>query len=119
MNTFTHNGIYYFITYLHKIINSVSIKRGIWRQKIYFRGENNTKSTLDELAKNFSLSEATDIVVSGGSAGGLATFHWANYIQKVFPHSHTVAIPDSGFFLDYIDVQTNTSFYRYGIYNLM
>jgi len=30
-----------------------------------------------------------------------------------------VAVPDSGFFLDYVDVRTNTSFYTKGIQNLM
>merc|ERR1712217_32045 len=50
-------------------------------------------------------SKATDVVVSGCSAGGLATFlhcdHWADAIKHATNGAAKVAcMPDSGFFLD-------------------
>lgn len=51
------------------------------------------------------LSEATDVVISGCSAGGLATFlhtdQWCDAVSKVKPAAKCVGLPDSGFFLDY------------------
>lgn len=51
-------------------------------EKLYFRGHNITVAQLDDLERTIGLfSKATDIIVSGGSAGGLAVFTWVNYIR--------------------------------------
>jgi hypothetical protein len=48
------------------------------------------------------MSAATDVVVSGCSAGGLATFlHADKWHSRMPAGAHVVAMPDSGFFLDY------------------
>ena len=70
--------------------------------KLYFRGHNVTEGQLNSIDKNHKLfSEATEIVVTGQSAGGLATFLWTNYIAKRAPKTAKVwSLPDSGIFLD-------------------
>jgi hypothetical protein len=40
------------------------------------------------------------VVVSGLSAGGLATFTWANYLAEKVKKGRVYAIPDSGIFYD-------------------
>jgi hypothetical protein len=48
------------------------------------------------------LQSATGVVISGGSAGGLATYLHVDEWREVFPHTvKVVGMPDSGFFLDY------------------
>ncbi len=41
---------------------------------LYFRGENNTKAILHKLIKEYGLDTAQTVLVSGCSAGGLATY---------------------------------------------
>jgi hypothetical protein len=46
------------------------------------------------------LSLATKIILSGGSAGGIATYIWADYLKSLLPDSSVLyAVPDSGIFL--------------------
>jgi len=48
------------------------------------------------------LQNATDIVVSGCSAGGLATYINADWYRTVLnPKTALTGLPDSGFFLKY------------------
>lgn len=53
------------------------------------------------------LRRTSDLVVSGCSAGGLATFlhtdQWCDALKAVSPGAKCVGMPDSGFFLDYQD----------------
>jgi hypothetical protein len=68
---------------------------------LYFRGHNVTVAQLNSLEKQNKLfSEATHVVVSGCSAGGLAVFLWTNYIKDRVNKGKVWAIPDSGIFLD-------------------
>lgn len=56
---------------------------------------------LASIEKLYKISRATDVVITGQSAGGLATYLWANYINDLAPKTAKVwAIPDSGIFLD-------------------
>lgn len=57
-------------------------------------------------------------MVSGGSAGGLATFLWTNYISDRASAQKVWSVPDSGIFLDAKNVVTNDYSYRLGFYNL-
>ena len=46
--------------------------------KLYFRGTNVTVSQFKSLEDKFGLfSKSSKVIVSGGSAGGLAAFLWA------------------------------------------
>lgn len=82
--------------------------------KIWFRGFNNTFSTFEHLKNRFNLFEAKEIVVSGGSAGGQATYIWSSYLQDYFPKSiKFMSIPDAGLFLDVYNEGSGCYLYRY------
>jgi hypothetical protein len=66
---------------------------------LYFRGKKNFNAVLDWLVKNKDMGNATDILVSGDSAGGLATYWHLDSFKERFPNAHVVGAPDSGFFL--------------------
>ena len=58
--------------------------------------------TLDHLFKYNSLKNADSLILMGGSAGGFATFYWADELKKqISPRTNYAVIPDSGFFLNY------------------
>jgi acetyl esterase/lipase len=46
-------------------------------------------------------SKAANIIVTGGSAGGLAAFLWADYIKSKASTPNVFSVPDSGIFLDF------------------
>ena len=51
---------------------------------------------------HLGMKDASEVLVSGDSAGGLATLNWINYIRDYLPSSTFVyGFPDSGYFLDY------------------
>jgi hypothetical protein len=58
----------------------------------------------DDLLQDRGLAESTDVVISGCSAGGLATFlhvdKWAEVLGAAAPKAKVRGMPDSGFFLD-------------------
>eukprot|EP01012_Entosiphon_sulcatum_P023990 TRINITY_DN2914_c0_g1_i1.p1 TRINITY_DN2914_c0_g1~~TRINITY_DN2914_c0_g1_i1.p1 ORF type:complete len:389 (+),score=58.84 TRINITY_DN2914_c0_g1_i1:27-1169(+) len=72
---------------------------------LHFRGRHILDAAIEDLLQNRGLKDATDVVVSGCSAGGLATFlhcdYWAEKIQQAGSRAKVVCMPDSGFFLDY------------------
>lgn len=39
-------------------------------------------------------------MITGFSAGGMASFTWANYIKDKTSHGNVYIVPDSGIFLD-------------------
>ena len=43
-------------------------------EKLYFRGIKNLDVSIDTLMKDFKFGDATEVVITGGSAGGLSTF---------------------------------------------
>jgi len=69
---------------------------------IYFRGFRNRVAYLKDLMDNHGLSRATDIVVGGCSAGGVAVHLQLDWWRDNLPETSTVkGLPDSGFILDY------------------
>jgi len=69
---------------------------------LFFRGRRILQAMRDDLFNTKDLKSATDVVISGCSAGGLATFLHLDWWRDVLPTStHVVGMPDSGFFLDY------------------
>jgi hypothetical protein len=75
--------------------------------QLYFRGKRIREAMAKDLFDSRGLKDATDLVVSGCSAGGLATFlhtdQWCDALKAVNPSAKCVGLPDSGFFLDYQD----------------
>lgn len=71
-------------------------------KKLYFRGMLILDAMLKDLLENRGLDKATDVVVSGCSAGGLASWlHTDKYRGIINKNAKVVGLPDSGFFLDY------------------
>lgn len=70
--------------------------------ELYFRGRAILEAMQQSLLSK-GLNVATDVVISGCSAGGLATYlHVDNWAKLLSPRGiRVVGMPDSGFFLDH------------------
>jgi len=69
--------------------------------KLYFRGRRILREMITSLLATRGMAAATEVLISGGSAGGLSAYLHANYISRRLPASATVAVvPLSGFFLE-------------------
>jgi len=72
---------------------------------LHWRGMHIREGIAEDLFSNRGLDKATDLVVSGCSAGGLATFlhtdQWCDALHTKNPEAKCVGLPDSGFFLDF------------------
>ena len=69
---------------------------------LYYRGRRNLVATLRYLRHAYHLGNATDVLLSGGSAGGLAVYLHADYVRSTFvPFVKFRAAPISGFFLQH------------------
>lgn len=68
-------------------------------QDMWFRGGTNMEAVFDHLEANHGLADASHVIVSGDSAGGLATYWHTDRIAKRLSKAFTVGVPDSGFFL--------------------
>ena len=80
-----------------------------WPTPIYHRGARILRATIASLLAA-GLASATEVVVSGCSAGGLSTYlHADKWSSALAPHgARVVALADSGFFLDYNDSSSLT-----------
>merc|ERR1712130_686115 len=71
---------------------------------LYFRGWQSLQAIMTDLLKNHDLDKATEILIGGDSAGGLATFSHIDYMADRIHSSGSKAmilgIPDSGFWPD-------------------
>lgn len=72
---------------------------------LHFKGKNIMNAIFDDLIENRGLLNSTDIIISGASAGGLATYLHVDHVHKRIRslpgERKLVALPDSGFFLDF------------------
>jgi hypothetical protein len=71
-----------------------------WPVPIYYRGARVLKATIASLL-SAGLASATDVVISGCSAGGLSTYLHADRWAASVPGARVAALADSGFFLDF------------------
>lgn len=69
--------------------------------------------------KNKLFSGVSQIIVGGDSAGGLATYLWTNYIADMAKNAKVWSLPDSGIFLDSINIRTKQPSYKIGFMNVM
>jgi len=69
---------------------------------LHFRGRANLDAVVDQLEALGGLaSAATDVVITGTSAGGVVMYAHATALRKRLPATATVvSVPDAGFFLD-------------------
>jgi len=74
--------------------------------KIYYRGYRILEAAIEDLMKKHGLNKATQVLVAGSSAGGLAAFIHADQIAEMLPNTvqrYKVA-PMSGLFLAHDNV---------------
>ena len=91
---------------------------------LHFRGRANLDAVLDSLLAR-GMRNATDIIFTGGSAGGLAVYlnldHVAERVAMVAPKAKVVGFADAGFFLDHPTMGTENHAYAdaiKGLFNL-
>jgi hypothetical protein len=88
--------------------------------KLYFRGHNITIERFEDLEKRIGLfTKASQVVITGGSAGGLATYTWTNYLADRLQKAKYFSAPDSGLFYDAINKKTGNYSYKQCLANLM
>lgn len=68
-------------------------------RKLYFRGNYILEAVIDTLKTKYGLSDASDVVISGVSAGGLSTYMHTDQWRASLPSStFVVGLADAGFF---------------------
>ena len=86
---------------------------------LWFRGFNNTMSTMEYMRVHYDLFNASEVILTGGSSGGMACYIWMSYLQHYFPNStKLMGLPDAGFFLDTYDEEAGCHLLRYLIQQL-
>lgn len=69
--------------------------------QLYFRGANITRAHFKWLEQTYKISTASNIVLTGGSAGALGALYWSNYLRSVVEKPSVVStIADSGIFMN-------------------
>jgi O-palmitoleoyl-L-serine hydrolase len=76
-------------------------------QTIYFRGRANLRAAWSYLDSELGMSQATEIILTGGSAGATAAYLALDAVASwTPPTTRLVGAPDAGFFLDTVQVST-------------
>lgn len=71
-------------------------------KSLYYRGKRIIQAAVDNLLQNQGMNNATDVVISGCSAGALAVWMHLDWYRSVIPkHIKVAGLPDSGFFVDF------------------
>ena len=65
---------------------------------LFFRGKLNFLAAIDYMVKHLGLGDATEVALTGNSAGGLATYYHADALAALLPRARVWAAPDSGYF---------------------
>jgi hypothetical protein len=75
--------------------------------KLYLRGSNITRAHLKYIQEKYNLKGASQVIVTGVSAGAMAAYMWTNYIQSLLPDPKVVStIIDSGVFINDTSIKT-------------
>lgn len=84
---------------LHQGFNKAVIKYK--DAELYFRGAVNTRSHFSYLLAKYNLAAAEKVLLTGSSAGAIATYLWTNYVRGLMDNADAVfSVPDSGVFLN-------------------
>ncbi|XP_019857269.1 PREDICTED: pectin acetylesterase 4-like [Amphimedon queenslandica] len=76
----------------------------VYGSPIYFKGNLIVKAIFKSLIEK-EFKEATDVILTGCSAGGLGTFIFADYVKSVLPSSIKYrAIADAGYFINSLNI---------------
>ena len=73
--------------------------KGPGNTTLYFRGRRVLQHLLQVLLTEFGMGSAEEVLLAGGSAGGLAVFLQADFVASLMPNRQFAAVPVSGFFL--------------------
>ena len=88
--------------------------------KLYFRGSRIVRSHFKYLIDKYRMDEASKIIITGGSAGAVASYLWGNYLlSSVKNPSAVYNIPDSGIFVNANTFQSNVPLVQLCIQTLM
>ena len=68
---------------------------------LHWRGKHILEAVMEDLLTKRGLNLASDVVVGGSSAGGLATYLHCDKWAENLKGKKVVCMPDSGLFLDY------------------
>jgi hypothetical protein len=69
--------------------------------QLYFRGGAITRSHFNWINSKYNLKNANKIILTGGSAGGIAVHLWNNYLRSYVKNPDSIyAIDDSGVFMN-------------------
>lgn len=72
---------------------------------LYFRGKAILTAVMTDIKSNFPIAQAKNIIISGCSAGGLATYLHLDWWRANLPQTaRVVGIPDAGWFFDAVNV---------------
>ena len=81
-------------------VNVPESKNSKGTKQIFYRGMHNKEAFFVDFEKKFpSIKSASNIVVSGCSAGGLASTIHTDWVSERYSDAFVVGLPDSGFFL--------------------
>lgn len=69
-------------------------------RRLHFKGGFIREAFLRTLLE-YGLGDATEVIISGCSAGGLATYLHVDWWRDALPSAFVAALPDSGYFLDW------------------
>jgi len=87
--------------------------------KMWFRGFNNTMASFDYLRDNYDLFNASEIILSGGSTGGIAAMIWSIYLKDYLPKKIKIKIYiDGSLFLDAFNEETHCYLFRFMMQSL-
>ncbi|MCP4986052.1 MAG: hypothetical protein GY928_08270 [Colwellia sp.] len=105
INPLTHNWNQAFIRYCDGSSYMSNLRSPMIynHTALYFRGFPILNAAFTHLQTEYGLSNATDVLIVGGSAGALGVWQFANYIRDTYVSrtANYMSIPDSGFFLEY------------------
>ena len=69
--------------------------------QMWLRGRGNFNAMISYLQLTLGMDKATEVILSGGSAGGLAVFYNLDHLATLLPRTtRLTGFPDAGFFLD-------------------
>lgn len=80
---------------------------------MWLRGRAVFDAMISYLQLNLGMGNATEVILSGGSAGGLAVFYNLDHLSTLLPEGvRLTGFPDAGFFLDGADAADGVHKYR-------
>jgi len=79
--------------------------------QMWFRGRQVFNALVAHLQTSLGMDEATEVILSGGSSGGLAVFYNIDHLASLLPPGvRLTGFPDGGFF---IDAKNRYGYYAY------